>query len=118
MTTELAERRKGRALTLFLIAGVLAAVAAITVAIETRASRPDAVAGPVVPELADTIAGAQRISITSREATYRIERVERAGRAGHEDQTAPEVGRSAIMRWARARSAAPMRTRTAAMPSS
>lgn len=79
MTTELAERRKGRALTLFLVAGVLAAVAAITVAIETRASRPDAVAGPVVPELADTIAGAQRILVNSPEASYRIERVDRAG---------------------------------------
>ncbi len=77
MTTELAERRKGRALTLFLVAGVLAAVAAVTVAIEARSSRPDAVSGPVVPGLDETIGDAQRVIVTSREASYRIERVER-----------------------------------------
>jgi hypothetical protein len=77
MTTDLAERRKGRALTLFLIAGVLAAAAAVTVAIESRASRPDLASGPVVPGLEDTIGDAQRVIITSREASYRIERVER-----------------------------------------
>ena len=48
MTTELAERRKGRALTLFMIAGALAAIAAVTVGIELRSSRPDALSGPVM----------------------------------------------------------------------
>src|SRR5262245_31215415 len=77
MTTDLAERRKGRALTLLLIAGLLAGVAAVTVGIETRASRPDLASGPVIPHLADTIGDAQRITVTSREASYRIQRVQR-----------------------------------------
>lgn len=79
MTTELAERRKRRSLTLLLFAGVLAAIAAVTVGIEMRSSRPDAVSGPVVPNLEDTIGDAQRIVVISREASYRIERVERGG---------------------------------------
>lgn len=77
MTTELAERRKRGVLTLLLAAGALVAVAAVTVAIETRASRPDAMSGPVVPGLSDTIGGAQRITVQSGEATYRIERTQR-----------------------------------------
>lgn len=77
MTTELAERRKRGVLTLFLAAGALIAVAAVTVAIETRATRPDAMSGPVVPGLSETIAGAQRITVQSAEATYRIERTQR-----------------------------------------
>jgi len=77
MSTDLAERRKGRALTLYLIAGGLAAVAAVTVAIEARSLRPDLASGPVVPRLEETIAGAQRIVVTSSEATYRIERTQR-----------------------------------------
>jgi hypothetical protein len=77
MTTDLAERRKGRVLGLFLIAGAVAAIAAVTVAIETRASRPDLMAGLVVPGLTDTIGGAQRITITSVEANYQIERTQR-----------------------------------------
>jgi len=39
MTTELAERRKGQALALLAAAAGLIAVAAVTVGIETRASR-------------------------------------------------------------------------------
>jgi hypothetical protein len=77
MTTELAERRRARALTLLLIAGATAAVAAVTVAIETRASRPDLASGPVLPGLAESIGGAQRIIVTSAEASYRIERTQR-----------------------------------------
>lgn len=77
MTTELAERRKGQALTLSLIAGALAIIAAITLAIETRASRPDLASGLVISGLSDTIGGAQRIIITSAEATYRIEKTQR-----------------------------------------
>ncbi len=77
MTTELAECRKGQALTLFLIAGALAIVAAVTIGIEARSSRPDLAAGLVVPGLSQTISGAQRIVVTSREASYRIERTQR-----------------------------------------
>lgn len=77
MTSELAERRKGRTLTLFVVAGVLALIAAVTVGIEMRSSSPDAASGPVVLGLEETISGAQRITIVSREATYRIERTQR-----------------------------------------
>jgi len=76
MTTDLAQRRKSRALTLFLIAGALAALAAITVAIEARSLRPDAASGPVAPRLAETISSAQRIIVTSADANYRIERTQ------------------------------------------
>jgi hypothetical protein len=77
MTTDLAERRKGRVLTLFLIAGALVAIAAVTTAIGARSSTPDAASGLVVPGLEQTISGGQRITITSAEATYRIERAQR-----------------------------------------
>jgi hypothetical protein len=77
MTTELAERRRSQALTLWLIAAALAVVAAVTIAIETRASRPDLASGLVIPGLSDTIADAQRIIITSAEANYRIEKTQR-----------------------------------------
>jgi hypothetical protein len=77
MTTDLAERRKGRALSLFLLAGALIAIAAVTVAIEFRASRPDLASGAVLPGLHDAIATGQRIIITSADANYRIERAQR-----------------------------------------
>lgn len=76
MTTVLAERRKGQALTLGLIALALVVIAAITLAIEARSSRPDLASGPVVPGLADVVSGAQRITVTSADATYRIEKTE------------------------------------------
>jgi hypothetical protein len=76
MTSGLAERRRARSLTLFLIAGALVATAAVTVAIESRSLSPSSAAGPVLPGIEDTIGGAQRITITSAEATYRIERTE------------------------------------------
>lgn len=77
MTTQLLERRKGQALMLALVAGVLVVVAAVTLAIETRSSRPDSATGLVAPGLEDTIGGAERITITSADASYRIERTER-----------------------------------------
>lgn len=77
MSTDLAERRKGRALTLWLIAGALVAIAAVTLGIEVRSSRPDSMSGPVVPGLSETIGGAQRIIVTSADASYRIERTQR-----------------------------------------
>jgi len=76
MTSGLAEHRRARSLTLFLIAGALVATAAVTVAIESRSLSPSSAAGPVLPGIEDTIGGAQRITITSSEATYRIERTE------------------------------------------
>jgi hypothetical protein len=77
MTTELAQRRRGRATTFALIAAGLAAVAAVTVAIEYRAARPDLASGLVLPGLSESIAGAQRINVVSAEASYRIERTQR-----------------------------------------
>lgn len=77
MTTQLAERRKKRTLMMFLIAGALVAAAAVTTAIEQRSLRPDQMSGPVVPGLSQTISGAERITITSSEASYRIERIQR-----------------------------------------
>jgi len=79
MTTELAERRRGRALALFIAAAALVVVAALTLAIEYRSARPDDGGALVVPGLAETIEGAERITVTSADATYRIERAERGG---------------------------------------
>jgi len=61
---------------LFLAAGALAAIAAVTLAIENRGLSPDNASGPVLPELEETIGRAQRIAVTSAEATYRIERTQ------------------------------------------
>lgn len=77
MSTQLAERRKRRVLTLWLIAGGLIALAAVTIGIEYRASRPDLASGPVVPGLEESISTGQRIIITSADASYRIERTQR-----------------------------------------
>lgn len=76
MTTELAERRKSQALTLWLFAGIMVLVAAITIGIDIRSSRPDLASGPVVPGLAESISGAQRIVIVSSDASYRIEKTQ------------------------------------------
>jgi hypothetical protein len=77
MSTDLAERRKARALTLLLIAGATLGVAAVTSAIEYRSAHPEQASELVVPGLANTIAGAQRVSIASSEASYRIEKTQR-----------------------------------------
>lgn len=77
MTSGLAERRRARSLTYFLIAGALVVTAAVTLAIESRGLNPNgAASGPVVPNLDESIGGAQRILIQSAEATYRIERTQ------------------------------------------
>jgi hypothetical protein len=81
MSTELAEGRRRRVLTLWLIAGALAALAAVTIGIEVRTSRPDLASGPVIPGLEQTIGNGQRIIITSADASYRIEK------AQHGDQS-------------------------------
>lgn len=77
MTTAIKEQRRGRALQLFLIAGALVVIAAITTAIDARSSRPDLASGPAIPGLEESIANAERIIVTSAEASYRLERVER-----------------------------------------
>lgn len=77
MTSGLAERRRARSLTYFLIAGALVVTAAVTLAIESRGLNPNgAASGPVVPNLDESIGGAQRILIQSADATYRIERTQ------------------------------------------
>ena len=76
MTSGLAERRRAQSLTLFLIAGALVAIAAVTIAIEMRGLSPTSSAGPVLPGIEETIGDAQRITITSADATYRIERTQ------------------------------------------
>jgi hypothetical protein len=77
MTTDLAERRRARVLTLFLAAAALVVVAAVTLGIEYRSANSDAVGGLVAPGLSETIENAQRITVTSAEASYRIERTAR-----------------------------------------
>jgi hypothetical protein len=77
MNTDLAEGRKRRVLTLWLVAGVLAALAAVTIGIEYRSSRPDLASGPVIPGLEESIRNGQRIIITSADASYRVERAQR-----------------------------------------
>jgi hypothetical protein len=79
MTTDLAERRRGRALSLFIVAAVLVVVAAITIGIEYRSARPEGGGAPVLPSLSAAIESAERITVTSADATYRIERAERGG---------------------------------------
>jgi hypothetical protein len=77
MNSGLAERRRAQSLTLALIAGALVATAAVTLAIESRGlTSGSAASGPVVPGLEDTISGAQRIIVTSADASYRIERTQ------------------------------------------
>ena len=76
MNSGLAERRRARSLTLFLIAGVLVIVAVVTIAIESRSTSGASSAGPVLPGIEETIGGAQRITITSAEGAYRIERTQ------------------------------------------
>lgn len=77
MTTDLGERRKGRVLSFFLVAGALSAIAAVTTAIESRSLRGDAASGAVLPNLEAAVADARRIVVTSSEASYQIERIQR-----------------------------------------
>jgi hypothetical protein len=77
MRTEHSAPLRRNALMLWLIAGALLAIAAVTVGIEYRASRPDLASGPVIPGLEDSIRNGQRIIITSADASYRIERAQR-----------------------------------------
>ncbi|MBL8549754.1 MAG: DUF4340 domain-containing protein [Hyphomonadaceae bacterium] len=72
MTTELAQRRKGRALSWAVAAIAAAGIAAVTLAIEVRSAAPDRIVGPVVPGLAGRLAEAQKITIVSPDARYRI----------------------------------------------
>lgn len=77
MTTERAERRRRRLFTLAAVAAGLAAVAFVTVSLDVRSAQPNVAQGAAVPGLTNTIARAQRITVTSAEATYRIEKTDR-----------------------------------------
>ena len=77
MTTENSLRRRRRAIALVAAAAALGVVAFVTLAIEARSSRPDLAAGPVVPGLSESIRTAERIIVTSEDATYRIEKTPR-----------------------------------------
>lgn len=77
MTTERAERRRRRLFTLAAVAAGLAAVAFISVSIDVRSAQPNVAQGAAVPGLSETIARAQRITVTSADATYRIEKTDR-----------------------------------------
>lgn len=81
MSQQLAERRKARALTYFMIAGAMVLITAISLGIQNRGSQPSSLSGPVVPGLAETISSGQRITIVSADATYRIERAQRGDQA-------------------------------------
>lgn len=72
MTTERATGRRNRAFALLGLAAALCAVAAVTLAIEARSSRPDLAEGPVIPGFADSMRNAQRITVISNEATYHL----------------------------------------------
>ncbi|MBI1188343.1 MAG: DUF4340 domain-containing protein [Alphaproteobacteria bacterium] len=77
MTTALAERRKKSALRWAVAALATLAIAAVAVTISARSTDATRVIGPVVPGLAQSIADAQRITIVSGDARYRITRTER-----------------------------------------
>jgi hypothetical protein len=77
MTTALAERRKSRALSWIVAAIAMAGVAAVTIAIEIRSASPDRIVGPVLPGVAGQLPDAQKITVVSKEARYRIARTER-----------------------------------------
>jgi hypothetical protein len=77
MSTQLTVRRRTRALRLGLIAFAMAALAAITLGVEARRARPDLAQGEMIPRLSERIAQAQKITIISADASYRIERVQR-----------------------------------------
>jgi hypothetical protein len=49
----------------------------VTSAIDARSARPDLASGPVVPGLEDSIRRGERITITSADASYRVERIQR-----------------------------------------
>ncbi|MBI1251511.1 MAG: DUF4340 domain-containing protein [Alphaproteobacteria bacterium] len=77
MTIALNEVRGARALALCAAAAAIAGVAAITVTLDARALRENTLSGPVVPNLAARIGDAQKITIQSAEATYRIQHGQR-----------------------------------------
>lgn len=77
MSTTLAARRRTDALRLGIVALVMLALAAVTLGIEARSSHPNLADGPMLPRLSERIAQAQKITIISRQASYRIERMPR-----------------------------------------
>lgn len=77
MTTQLAQHRRDSLMRLVIAAIVLAAIAFVTVSIDARSSRQDVAQGLVAPRLAAELPRAQRIIVTSHDASYRIEKTER-----------------------------------------
>ncbi len=76
MSSTLRERRRRRAFAFVVGAAALAAVAFVTVSIDIRSAQPEAAQGPVAPGLAQNLARAQRIIVTTAESAYRIERTD------------------------------------------
>jgi Tfp pilus assembly protein PilN len=52
MSGDLAERRKSRLMSLYAVAAAMIAIAAVTLGIEARSTRPNQSAGAVLPQLA------------------------------------------------------------------
>jgi hypothetical protein len=77
MTTAQSERRKARALSWIVAAIAMTAVAAVTLAIEVRSAAPDRIVGPVLPGVAQQLRDAQKITVVSADARYRIARTAR-----------------------------------------
>ncbi len=77
MTTELAHGRARRAGWIAGLAGALAVIAIVTVAIQARGRDADAVAGPVLPGFAESVRDATRITVATRDARYEIQRTEK-----------------------------------------
>lgn len=77
MTNALRQRRSAQLMRYGVAAAVLAGVAFVTVSIDARSARPDLAQGLVTPGLEREIGRAQRIVVTSADASYRIERTDR-----------------------------------------
>ena len=77
MTTELAVGRGRRAGWIVGLAVALTAVAAVTVAIQSRGRDAQAVAGPVLPGFSERLRDASRIVVVSNTARYEIQRTEK-----------------------------------------
>lgn len=77
MTNELAQERRRRATLVAGLAAAMAALAAITVGIQSRSRDAEAVQGPVLPNFTQKARDATRIVIVSKDARYEIQRTEK-----------------------------------------
>jgi hypothetical protein len=76
MSGALGERRRRLALSLAIAAAALTGVAFITVSIDVRSAQPQTAQGLVLPGLAQQLPRATRITVTSADGAYRIEKAE------------------------------------------